>query len=70
MLSKKQTPKKHVHTTHAHHTTHSHTPKSQHIHTHHARHTTHTKHVHTPHSHHVFIYGRVIYALIVVEKVA
>ena len=59
IFPKKLTLKKHVHTTHAHHTTHIHTPKSQYIHTHHARHTTHTKHVHTPHSHHAFIYGRV-----------
>ena len=69
MFPKKHTLKKHVHTTHAHHTTHTHTPKSQHIHTHHAKYTTHTKYVHTPHFHHAFIYGRVIHALIVPEKV-
>ena len=59
MFPKKHTPKKNVHTTHAHHITHTHTPKSQHIHTHHTRHATHTKHAYTPHTHHAFIYGRV-----------
>ena len=55
MYPKRYTLKKHVQTIHVHHTTHTHTPKSQHIQTHYARQTTHTKHVHTPHSH----YGRV-----------
>jgi len=59
MFPKKLTPRKHVHTTRAHHTTLTYTPKSQHIHTHHVTHTTHTKYVHTPHSHHAFIYDRV-----------
>ena len=66
---KKHTPKKYVHTTLAHHTTHTHTPKSQLIHIHHARHTTHTKHVHTPHSHLLLYMVEFIHALIVAKKV-
>ena len=69
IFPKKLTPKKHIHTTHAHRTTHTYTPKSQHIYTHHARHTTHTKHIHTPHFHHAFIYGRVYSCTCMAEKV-
>jgi len=59
IFPKKHTPKKHVHTSQAHHTIHIHTPKSQHIDTHHVKHATQTKHAHTPNKHHAFIYGRV-----------
>jgi len=69
MFHKKHTPKKHVHTTHAHHITHTHTPKSQHIHTYHARYTTHTKHVHTPTPIMLLYMEKFIYALIVAKKV-
>jgi len=62
-------PRKHIHATHAHHTTHTHTLKSQYIHIHHARYTTHTQHVHTPHPIMLLYMVEFIQALIVTEKV-
>ena len=72
MFPKKHTLKKHVHTIHAHHSTHTHTSKLQLIQTPHARHATHT---YTPsmlifHTYIMLLYMvEYIHPLIVAERV-
>jgi len=69
IFPKKYTPKKHVHTAHAHYATHTHTPKSQHY-IHIVLDTLHTISMFTPHTPIMLLYMvEFIHALIVIEKV-